>query len=217
MNIASYSSTSEQRNPLIAGPRPTYTKKLLLAAGTLLAGAVLGRVLGDATVTAGAGNTVGSGTINSVTLGANVKQGRYTVMCIEPASNAGQFMLEDPNGNVVGKVTVAVAYSGQLGFTITDATDFVAGDHFFIDVALNDDEDLVQVKQVVAAATDGSQVPYAILAHEADASEDPVSVIAYTEGDFALNQITVGAGLTVAGVEEALRLRNIHLIPVAAA
>lgn len=217
MYNASYSTTSEQRNPLIAGPRPVYTKKVLLAAGVLSAGAVLGRVLGDATVTAGTGNTSGAGTIASVALGVGAKAGRWKVVCIEPASNAGTFVLEDPDGNIVGPVTAGVAYTGPLAFTITDATDFVSGDHFFIDVVLNDDEDLVQVKLVAAAATDGSQEPWGILAHAADASEDPVEVIAYTEGDFARNQIAVGAGLTVAGVEEALRLRNIHLMSIAAA
>jgi len=91
--------------------------------------------LGAATPAAAAGNTGGSGTIGAVTVGA-AKKGVYKVVCIEPASNAGKFTVEDPDGITVGVATVAVEFvGGGLTFTIADATDFVAGDSFTITVA----------------------------------------------------------------------------------
>ena len=189
--------------------------KFVLMAGSLKAGAVLGRVLGTATPAANAGNTVGSGTIGAVTLGAGVKAGVYKLTCIEPASNAGVFELEGPDGIVVSsKVTVAVAYAGPLGFTISDATDFVAGDGFTITVALAGD-DANQVKLSATAATDGSHLPQVVLMHDADATAAPVEVLAYPRGDFASSALSYGAGHSLATVREPLRLRDIHIIPTA--
>ncbi len=213
--FASYSSDTEQRNPLIAGPRPIYTKKYTLPSGNTLAlGAIVGLVLGTVTPAAASGNTGGSGTIASATLGAGAKAGVYQVICVEPAANAGAFVVEDPDGLIIGRATVAVAFTGAINFTITDATDFVVGDRFTVTVALDAAE---TVKLVAAAATDGSQNPHGIAAHAVDATDEDTEVLIYTEGDFAENQVSVGAGLTVAGVTEALRLRNIHLIAVASA
>ena len=91
--------------------------------------------LGAATVAAGAGNTAGSGTIAAVAVAA-AKSGVYHLTCIEPAANAGQFLVEDPDGITVGVATVAVEFiGGGLTFAITDANDFVAGDSFTITVA----------------------------------------------------------------------------------
>lgn len=102
--------------------------------------AVAGKVtsdkdLGAATPAAVAGNTGSSGTIGTVTVGA-AKSGVYHVNCIEPATNAGKFTVEDPDGIEVGIATVGVEFvGGGLTFTIADATDFVSGDAFTITVA----------------------------------------------------------------------------------
>ena len=91
--------------------------------------------LGAATPAAAEGNTGSSGTIAAAVVGA-AKAGVYHVTCIEPATNAGTFLVEDPDGIEVGVATVAVEFvGGGLTFTITDATDFVAGDAFTITVA----------------------------------------------------------------------------------
>lgn len=93
------------------------------------------RDLGAATPAAVAGNTGSSGTISAAVVGA-AKAGVYHIVCIEPASNAGKFTVEDPDGITVGVATVAVEFvGGGLTFTITDATDFVSGDAFTITVA----------------------------------------------------------------------------------
>jgi len=109
--------------------------------------------------TAGKNNT-GTGTFAATpTALAGCKEGRYKLVVIEPASNAGTFALFDPDGILVGVGVVAVAYAGpHLSFTLQDATDFVSGDGFFIDVAVGTayvewDED----------NSDGSAIPRAIL------------------------------------------------------
>lgn len=123
-------------------PQDFSREKITILAGSgavraLTSGMVLAKVTkGAATAAAVAGNT-GNGTMGSVTVGAAAKPGVYSLTFIEPASNAGKFVVEDPDGNVVGAGTVAVAFSaGGLGFTLADgATDFVSGDAFTITVA----------------------------------------------------------------------------------
>jgi hypothetical protein len=84
-----------------------------------------------------AGNT-GNGTISAApVITAGAKAGVYTVTLLEPATNAGEFMVQDPDGINIGNGTVAVAYSADgLAFTVADgATDFAAGDQFTITVS----------------------------------------------------------------------------------
>jgi len=90
----------------------------------------------SAAATAFSGNT-GTGTVGTITVSAGAKVGRYSLVITEPGSNVGQFTVFDPDGVAMGKPgTVAAAYTdGSLAFTLSDATDFVPGDGFFIDVS----------------------------------------------------------------------------------
>lgn len=92
-------------------------------------------VIAAATTTAHAGNT-GNGAMGAVTVTAGTRCGVYKLKIIEPAANAGTFVVFDPDGVVVSQGTVAVAFSaGGLAFTLADgAADFVAGDGFDIEV-----------------------------------------------------------------------------------
>lgn len=124
----------------------------------LQAGHPLGRVAAAALVTfaAVAGNT-GNGvlTLASPAFGAAVQPGVYRVVCIEPATNAGSFQVEAPDGVVIGIARVGVAFDGPVKFTIADgATDFIAGDAFAITVA----GVTFEHKALNPAAVDGSQV-----------------------------------------------------------
>jgi hypothetical protein len=79
-----------------------------------------------------AGNT-GNGTFAATpTITAGAKEGTYRVEITAAASNAGTFAVEDPEGNLVGIGTVAVAFSqGGVAFTLQDgATDFAVNDGF---------------------------------------------------------------------------------------
>lgn len=208
--LASFQTDTFNPDRLIAGTRELRSEKKTLASGTLARGAIVGLVIGTATAAAAAGNT-GNGTMGAVTLGAGAKAGVYRVVCIEPAANAGTFAVEDPDGVIIGRANVAAAFAGPIGFTIADgATDFVAGDAFTVTVAAGG----TNVTLCAAAAVDGSQTPWGIVAVDADASAAAAEVLVYTHGDFNESVVTVGAGLTVAGVKEALRMRGIHLLPV---
>lgn len=102
----------------------------------LPSGTVLGRVLtGTAAAAAKAGNT-GNGTMGAITVTGSAKAGAYKLTVQEPASNAGSFVVEDPDGLIVSTGNVAAAYSaGGLAFTLADgSTDFVSGDQFTITV-----------------------------------------------------------------------------------
>lgn len=125
------------------------------AAAAMDAGTVVGKItVGAATAAAVSGNT-GTGTVGTVTLSAGAKAGVYKVTMIEPAANAGAFIVEDPDGVTIGHGTVAVAFSaGGLAFTISDATDFIAGDQFTITVAAGSGKYVAYD----ASAADGSQV-----------------------------------------------------------
>ena len=120
----------------------------------LTSGMVLGKITkGAATGAAAAGNT-GNGTITaSPPVGQAAKPGVYRLVCIEPATNAGTFTVEDPDGILIGIATVGVQFTTHLTFTIADgSTDFVAGDSFTIMVAAGSGK----VKQIDFSATDGS-------------------------------------------------------------
>ncbi len=208
MTPASQQDYAYNPKPLIVGDMPVASiKSTLITPESRTRGAVLGRIAGAATPAAWAGNTGGSGTIASATVGAGVKEGTYKVMCVEPAANAGAFVVEDPDGNIVGRATVAVAFTGPVNFTITDATDFVVGDGFDIVVAVG-----TKWKLSAAAATDGSQTPRGILAEDADATAADVECLIYVRGDVAENALTLGAGHTLASIREGLRARGITLI-----
>ena len=111
----------------------------VMASQTLLANQVIGRTASAATVAAAvaaAGNT-GNGvlTLAGTPFTAAVQPGAYRVTFIEPVTNLGTFIVESPEGLIVGRGVVGAAYSGHVAFTIADgATDFVAGDTFTITV-----------------------------------------------------------------------------------
>ena len=62
-----------------------------------------------------------------------------------------------------------------------------------------------------AAATDGSQVPDAILAEDVDARRRDVSSPVWFTGEFSIPTITLGEGHTLPEVQDALRGKSIFL------
>lgn len=144
-------------------------EKVTLLTGTAYkAGAVLGKITaGAATSAAKAGNT-GNGAMGAVTVGAGAKVGDYKLTIVEPGTNLGSFIVEDPDGINVGSGVVASAFSGGgLSFTLADgATDFVAGDQFTITVAAGSGK----YKLAPNTAADGSAVAAAVLLEDVDAS-----------------------------------------------
>ncbi|MDB4906369.1 MAG: hypothetical protein JWO05_1153 [Gemmatimonadetes bacterium] len=186
-------------------------KVTLLAGQNLTRGAVLGRTATAAVVAAAvadAGNT-GNGVFGAATIGATVKPGRYRIVCIEPAANAGVFAIFEPGGAEIGRANVGVAFVGAINFTIADgATDFISGDTFSVDVSAV----VYKYKLATAAAVDGSDLARAILTQDADATAGDVECLIYTRGNFNDTQIVLGAGHTIASVKDSLRANFCFLI-----
>lgn len=138
----------------------------------LLLGTVLGMILlGAATVGAAeaVGTNTGTGTFGAITADAGAPAGDYFVVVIEPASNAGAFLVYKPDGTLDGRGTVAVAYNGTINFTLADATDFAAGDAFKINVSYAAGSG--KVVALDPEATDGSQIAYGVLATNTTAGD----------------------------------------------
>jgi len=63
----------------------------------------------------------------------------------------------------------------------------------------------------LSASSDGSQTPTAILADNADGSAADVIAGVYLEGEFNVNAVTLGTGITAAAATDALRPLGVHL------
>ena len=166
----------------------------------LTAGDVIAKQTTAGTVTgvAGAGNT-GDGTIGTLSAGVGAQEGVYTATCLEPGTDVGTFRVEDPNGIEIGVAVVAVAFTGQVNFTIADgATDFIAGDTFAITCS--------QItEQFVVLPNDGSDDPAGILHDDVDASAAAVQGVAIVrDSEVNGNLITWPVGISAANKDLAI-------------
>lgn len=146
----------------------------LVLGQNLKAGSVLGKITAGGTVTVektDVGGGKGVITLATPAYGAGVKEGRYKVIVVEPATDAGQFVIEDPDGVVALAGAIGVAVDDVLKFTWADgATDVAAGDIAYIDVSIADPANVNKYKQWNPSNTDGSEVAVAILYANVDAS-----------------------------------------------
>ncbi|MDP1866993.1 MAG: head decoration protein [Bradyrhizobium sp.] len=203
---------------IFAGSDDPQTRKvtLLSGAGVLLRGTVLGKIGVDAgavTVGAAAFTGTGNGTLTPAdpAYGAGVQTGTYTSRLMEAGANSGQFEVRRPDGTVDGYATVGAAYDGQVKFTIADgATDF-SGAAQFIQAVTIADTGATKYKKSLAAATDGSQTPCAILGEDCDATSADKDTIAHFGGVYDENALVYGTGHTAATCREALRDVGIKL------
>lgn len=157
---------------------------ILSGSGALDAGTVLGRIVEGGTQTvaaaaAGAGN-VGNGTVGSLTGDAGAKPGTYRITIIEPATDAGTFAVEDPDGVEVGTGTVGVAFNGPINFTLADgSTDFSAGDFFTVAVSYATSGKYAPHDP---AGTDGRETAAAILYDTVDATSGDAACVVTRQG-----------------------------------
>ncbi len=199
-------------NGLMAGDEAPLQRAITLISGQNLArGALLGRVtVGSASSAAKAGGNTGGGTLTldgTTPVLAGAKSGVYTVRCIAAASNAGTFRVEDPDGFVLGDVEVGATFADDIKFVLADVgTDFAVGDGFDVTVAAAD-----KYKLSLSAATDGSQVPAAVLAIDCDASLADKSTTAFFSGEFNGAKMTFGAGHTASSVEATFRKAGVPI------
>jgi hypothetical protein len=162
---------------LYAEPEFFESITLVSGAGVVEPNTVLGKITTgtSATATAFSGNT-GNGTMGTITVSAGAVNGTYKLVIIEPATDAGKFQVEDPNGKIIGTGAVAAAFSkGGLAFTLADgSTDFAAGDGFDIVVASGSGK----YTPYDDALTNGAQTAVAVCLQGADATSGDKTVTA---------------------------------------
>lgn len=203
---------------LIVGPDNPMTRSITLLSGqNCVRGTVLGKIATNAgAVTVGAPVITGTGTgaLTRATpaYSATVQEGTYTVLFTDETTNAGEFVVLRPDGTIDGYGKVAVAYDGQVKFTIADSTDYLAGDTVTLAVTIADTSAGKYVKSL-SAAVNGSQTAVAILAEDCDASLGDKVTVAYMGGVFDENALTYGTAHTAATVRESLRDVGIKLNP----
>ena len=180
----------------------------VLSGESLKAGHVLGRRLVSPTVAAAValGTNTGDGTVSGEAVGTDlgVQRGTYTLVCIDPAANAGVFAVFDPNGVYIGDATVAVAFDKELQFTIADGTtDVIAGDAFSIQV----NGGAYKYKEYDPSDADGGQRPSGVLYDNVDASSaDKDGVVVRRDAELRKDDLSWFAGATAAQKDEALGL-----------
>jgi hypothetical protein len=170
---------------------------ILVTGQNLGAGTVLGKTVTAGTITgAAAAGNVGNGTIGSLTVGAGAKEGVYKITIVEPAANAGEFAVEDPQGRTVGNGTVAVAFTGEINFTLADgATDFSSGDQFNVTVS----QTTAKYKILAPAGTDGSERAAAILLADVNATAaDQLCAVVSRHAEVNGNELVYPGGITAA-------------------
>lgn len=159
------------------------------SAAALKAGTVLGKIAASsASSAAKSGGNTGNGTMGVVTVGAGAQPGVYKLRVTKAATNAGDFQVIDPQGDVIGVGTVAVAFNtGGLSFTLADgATDFVVGDGF--DITVSGSGKYVAYSN---AATNGSDIASAILKdNAADLAVDQKVVVVVRHAEVQGSELT---------------------------
>ncbi|WP_433693223.1 head decoration protein [Paraburkholderia phenoliruptrix] len=189
---------------LIAGNLKIVSQPIVLGAGKLPRGSVLG-MISSSSVEVAAGTNTGNGTVGATSTGAGVKLGAYALK----ATGANTFTVTDPEGNTLPNATVGTAYSnGGLNFTITaGGTAFVANDSFALTVPDSAGTYILSVK----TASDGSQTPVAILADAADATAGPVTTGAYLMAEVNGNALNYDASWNLTTLTAALRPYSIFV------
>lgn len=192
--------------------RETITRKVTLDTGNLVRGSLLGKIT-DGARTAVAANGVpapAGATMSAVVATTAADLGVHRFKCVT-AGATGKWDHFGPGGEKIGQATTGTQYvGGGLTLTITDtATDPAVEEEFTVTVT----EAAASGKYVLslAAATDGSEVPAAILLHDADATSADQEVIVAIKGRFGIQGVTFGTGHTAASVDAGLILRGIIL------
>jgi hypothetical protein len=208
METATYDPTG-----LIAGPFPIVSKSgTVLTGQNLVRGTALGRILaGAVTVAAKAGGNTGGGTLTldaTTPKLAGAKPSVIEVRAIAAATNSGTFRATEVAGGVrtfLGDFAVGDTFANKVKFVVADVgADFIVGDGFDITIAAGSKK----LVKSLAAAVDGSEKPFAVLAADVDATDADRAAPYYVSGEFATSKMTFGAGHTADTVEDAFRDNN---------
>ncbi len=192
-----------------SGNRSRANITLGINAAAVVAGTVLGAGMAGVSAAKSGGNT-GNATMSAITIGSGAKLGIYTIRML----TATTYVVEDPDGNVIGNGSTGVAFSDDIGFTMTvGGTPMVAGDGFDVTVSAT------SYGPLDLAATTGLQNPVGILYGSQAISATATAQVAHVR-DCEVNGacLTYPAGITTpqkAAVHAALAANHVIVIPAA--
>lgn len=196
---------------LEAGVKPIVTDTATILTGNnLTAGSLLGKITKGAG-TGAAGTNTGNGTFtpdSTTPILTKSIVGAYRITCKQAVTNGGIFEVANPDGICLGLYKVGDTWSNQIKFVIADGgTDFAVGDFFTYTIAAGSGK----CKLSNSVATDGSEIPYAVLLEDIDASSADKTAPVGLEGEFNSNFMTFGGSDTAATRKDALRAIGIYL------
>jgi len=233
------STTINHEQFVLDGDYQTSVQKLEAVAAAVPAFTILGKKTNDGAVTrtavvaaAGAGTggaNTGTGTLvkdATAPVLAGAEDGAYLIKCksaatANPAAEA-VFEVFSPDGGLMGEINAgtdgADVWSNRIKFAVTDkATSgdevaFAAGDAFTFTVATAKAAASNDLAAWDPTATDGSEVPYGILAAEAPINVAAQYVSVFISGRFNADEVVVPTGVDVDTAFDALRDKGIYLI-----
>jgi hypothetical protein len=233
------STTINHEQFVIDGDYQTSVQKLEAVAAAVPAFTILGKKTNDGAVTrtavvvaAGAGTggaNTGTGTLvkdATAPILAGAEDGAYLIKCKSAATSnpAAEAVFEvfSPDGGLMGQINAGTdgedVWSNRIKFAITDhatgdgKVPFAAGDAFTFTVATTQEAASGELAAWDPTKTDGSEVPYGILAAEAPKNEAAQYVSVYISGKFNADKVVVPTDVDVDTVFDALRDKGIYLI-----
>jgi hypothetical protein len=233
------STTINHEQFVLDGDYQTSVQKLEAVAAAVPAFTVLGKKTNDGAVTrtavvvaAGAGTggaNTGTGTLVADTddpILEGAEDGVYLIKCksaatADPPAEA-VFEVFSPDGGLMGQINAgtdgADVWSNRIKFAVTDKATagddvaFAVGDAFTFTVATAHAAASNDLAAWDPTATDGSEVPYGILAAEAPINVEAQYVSVYISGRFNADEVIVPTGVDVDSAFDALRDKGIYLI-----
>ena len=228
------STTINHEQFVIDGDYLTSVQKLEIVEAAVPAFTILGKKTNDGAVertadVVKASTNAGTGTLEKDTTTPvlpGAEDGEYLIKCKSAATTgdspaAAVFEVFSPDGGLMGSIdvgTTGAVWSNRIKFTITDnatgeGTDpFDVGDAFTFTVATTQEAASNDLAAWDPTATDGSEVPYGILAAEAPKNEAAQYVSVFISGRFNADKVVVPTDVDVDTVFDALRDKGIYLI-----
>lgn len=227
------STTINHEQFVLDGDYQTSVQKLEIVAAAVPAFTILGKKTNDGAVTRAAtvvaGENTGTGTLvkdATTPVLAGAEDGAYLIKCksaatADPPAEA-VFEVFSPDGGLMGQINAGTdgldVWSNRIKFAVTDkATSgdevaFAAGDAFTFTVASTQAAASNDLAAWNPTATNGSEVPYGILAAEAPINVATQYVSVFISGRFNADKVVVPTGVDVDTAFDALRDKGIYLI-----
>ncbi len=222
------STTITHEQFVIDGGYQTAVLPLEIVAAAVPAFTILGKKTHDGAITVAAAVADGAGTDGANTgtgtctkdatapAFANALLGSYRAVVtrayVTDGTVAGTYAVYDPLGNHIGDGVIGDTWANQIKFVLAedDTTKFIIGDAFLLTVAqAAASNDLAAWNPT---ETDGSEVPYGILAAEAPINVAAQYVSVFISGKFNADEAVVPTGVDVDTAFDALREKGIYLI-----